>query len=174
MCARLCISSHSLYLLHKIHKHYSIDFGLSKRYDTHRSFNSLSKLQSFVGTPNYVAPEILESDSNRGYTHSCDLWSIGVLAYALLSAKSPFRRENESETYKAIKKGVYSFPSHDWEGISEEAKDFIRQLLVKDARQRPSAVELRKHPWIKDALKNDRGTTKKSGGFFTKMFRGKK
>ena len=131
-------------------------------------------MQSFVGTPNYVAPEILESDSNRGYTHSCDLWSIGILAYALLSAKSPFRRENESETYKAIKKGEYSFPSHEWEAISEEAKDFIRQLLVKDARQRPSAVELRKHPWIKDALKNDRGTTKKSGGFFTKMFRGKK
>ena len=148
----------------------SIDFGLSKRYDTHRSFNSLSKLQSFVGTPNYVAPEILELDSNRGYTHSCDLWSIGVLAYALLSAKSPFRRENESETYKAIKKGEYTMI----DDISDEAKDFIRQLLVKDARQRPSAVELRKHPWIKDALKNDRGTTKKSGGFFTKMFRGKK
>jgi serine/threonine protein kinase len=91
-----------------------------------------------------------------------------------LSAKSPFRRESESETYKAIKKGEYTFPSHDWESISEEAKDFIRQLLVKDARQRPSAVELRKHPWIKDALKNDRGATKKSGGFFTKIFRGKK
>lgn len=148
----------------------AIDFGLSKRYDTHRSFNSLSKLRSFVGSPNYVAPEILELDSNRGYTHSCDLWSIGVLAYALLSAKSPFRRENESETYKAIKKGEYTMI----DGVSDEAKDFIRQLLVKDARQRPSAVELRKHPWIKDALKNDRGTTKKSGGFFSKMFRGKK
>ena len=153
------------------------DFGLSKRYDTHRSFGSLSKLQSFVGTPHYAAPEILVPDSDRGYTHSCDIWSVGILAYALLSAKPPFHGKTESETYKAIKKGEYTFPSRDWDGISTEAKDFIRHLLVKDARQRPSAVELRKHPWIKDALKNDRGVTTKEAkglGFFKKVFGGKK
>lgn len=131
-------------------------------------------MQSFVGTTAYVAPEILETDSDRGYTHSCDIWSIGILAYALLSAKPPFHGKNDTETCTAIKKGEYTFPSRDWDGISEEAKDFIRQLLVKDARQRPSALELRKHPWIKDALKNDRGMTKKSGGFFRKVFGGKK
>eukprot|EP00986_Skeletonema_menzelii_P020783 scaffold32299_cov171-Skeletonema_menzelii.AAC.5 len=117
---------------------------------------------------------ILETDSDRGYTHSCDIWSIGILAYALLSAKPPFHGKNDTETCTAIKKGEYTFPSRDWDGISEEAKDFIRQLLVKDARQRPSALELRKHPWIKDSLKNDRGMTKKSGGFFRKVFGGKK
>ena len=70
---------------------------------------------------------------------------------------------------------VNTFPSRDWGGISEQAKDFIRQLLVKDARERPSAFQLRKHPWIKDALKNDRGMTKskKGGGFFRKAFGGK-
>ena len=109
-------------------------------------------------------------------THSCDLWSIGILAYALLSAKPPFHGKNENETYTAIKKGEYTFPSCDWDGISEEAKDFIRHLLVMDARQRPSAVELRKHPWIKDALKNDQGISnskRKRGGFFKKVFGGK-
>ena len=92
-----------------------------------------------------------------------------------MSAKPPFCGKNDTETCTAIKKGEYTFPSHDWGGISEQAKDFIRQLLVKDARERPSALELRKHPWIKDALKNDRGMTKskKGGGFFRKAFGGK-
>lgn len=151
-----------------------IDFGLSKRYDTHRSFGSLSKLNSFVGTNAYIAPEVLESKDSRGqrggYTHSCDVWSIGVLAYALLSAKPPFYGNTDSEIFTAIKKGEYTFPNSDWDGISDDAKDFIRSILVKDESQRPHAIDLRSHLWIKDALKNDRGVTKKAkGGFFKKV-----
>ena len=145
-----------------------IDFGLSKRYDTHRSFGSLNKLGSFVGTNYYLAPEVLESE----YTHSCDLWSLGVLAYALLSGRPPFYGKDNDEIFEKIRNfddesGV-QFPASDWSDVSEDAKNFIRQLLVKDEKQRPSALELRRHPWIKDALKNDKISQKV--GFFKKAF----
>ena len=160
-----------------------IDFGLSKRYDTHRSFGSLNKLNSFVGTTTYMAPELVtvkygiveEDKETPGYTHSCDLWSLGILAYALLSGRPPFYGKDDEELFDRIRNcdefGV-QFPQSDWNGVSDEAKDFIRKLLVKDERKRPSALEVRSHPWIKHALKNDRVTQKV--GFFKKMFGGKK
>lgn len=114
--------------------------------------------------------EAKDSQGERGYTHHCDIWSIGILAYALLSAKPPFYGNTDSEIFASIKKGEYTFPSSDWDGISEEAKDFIRSILVKDESYRPSAISLRNHPWIKDALKFDHGMTKKAkGGFFKKV-----
>jgi len=130
-----------------------IDFGLSKSYNTHHRFPSLPRLTSFVGTNYYVAPEILSAE---GYTHSCDLWGIGVLAYALLSAKPPFNGRSDKEIYYKIKHiddkdGGVQFPSPDWDAISLEAKDFIRKLLVKDVEQRPSAAALLDHPWIRNA-----------------------
>ena len=85
-----------------------IDFGLSKRYDTHRSFGSLAKLSSFVGTNFYQAPEVVEES---GYTHSCDLWSVGILAYALLSAKPPFGGKDDEKfttTLATVMRGVYN------------------------------------------------------------------
>lgn len=114
-------------------------------------------------------------DTNRGYTHACDLWSLGVLTYALLSAKPPFYGTTNSEIFAAIEKCEVTFPLSDWDGISDGAKDFILQLLVKDEKHRPSAVELRSHPWIRDALKNDPGmvrNVKGGGGFFKKVFGG--
>ena len=140
-----------------------IDFGLSKSYNTHHRFSSLEKLSSFVGTNYYVAPEVLSAD---GYTHSCDLWGIGVLAYALLSAKPPFNGRSDKEIYYKIKHcdaegGGVQFRSPDWDAISEEAKDFIAKLLVKDASARPSATALLNHPWIQNAT--ERATEEENG-----------
>ena len=151
------------------------------RYDTHRSFSSLAKLSSFVGTNVYMAPEVIECGSRGGYTHSCDLWSVGVLAYALLSSKPPFHGNDNKEIWNKIRHcdevGV-QFPEEDWEGVSDDAKDFIQQLLVKDVTQRPSAIELRRHPWIKDALKKNevlanaanKDVTKGKKNFIRKVF----
>ena len=127
-----------------------IDFGLSRKYNTHHRLGSLKKLSSFVGTKYYVAPEVL----NHSYTHAADLWSIGVLAYALLSAQAPFVGRDDQEIYDKIthcdSTGV-EFPSPDWDHVTAEAKDFIRSLLVKDAATRPTACELLEHPWIINA-----------------------
>jgi serine/threonine protein kinase len=128
-----------------------IDFGLSRRYNTHHRFASLPKLTSFVGTKFYVAPEVL----NHSYTHAVDLWSIGVLAYALLSAKAPFMGRNDQELFDKIERcgEELKFPSPDFDNVSETAKDFIRQLLVKDEASRPTACELLGHPWMMQAMK---------------------
>ena len=128
-----------------------IDFGLSRRYDTHHRFASLPKLTSFVGTKLYVAPEVL----NHSYTHAVDLWSIGVLAYALLSAKAPFMGRNDQELFDKIQHcgEELKFPSPDFDNVSELAKDFIRQLLVKDESSRPLAIDLLGHPWMMKAAK---------------------
>jgi calcium-dependent protein kinase len=96
-------------------------------------------------------------DTNRGYTHACDLWSLSVLTYALLSPKPPFYGTTDSEIFAAIEKCEVTFPLSD---PIAKAKDFILQLRVKDERHRPSAVELWSHPWIRDALKNDPGMVK--------------
>ena len=123
-----------------------IDFGLSRKYNTHHRFCSLKKLTSFVGTKLYVAPEVL----NHSYTHAVDLWSVGVLAYALLSARAPFTGRNDQELFDKIQHcgEQLKFPSPDFDAVSEEAKHFIRSLLVKDESNRPTACELLDHPWM--------------------------
>ena len=157
-----------------------IDFGLSRRYNTHHRFGSLKKLTSFVGTKHYVAPEVL----NNSYTHAADLWSIGVLAYALLSAKAPFTGRDDQELFDHIRHcdetGV-EFPSPDFDEVSDIAKHFIRILLVKDESLRPRAHELLGHPWMVRArhwqveMKNEEGNnTNRSIFKKVSLFGGKK
>jgi len=122
-----------------------IDFGLSRRYNTHHRVGSLKKLTSFVGTKFYVAPEVL----NHSYTHAADVWSIGILAYELLSAKSPFSGRTDQELFDKIQACCdVKFQSPGFDDISDDAKDFIRCLLVKDEDSRPTASELLDYPWM--------------------------
>ena len=152
-----------------------IDFGLSRRYNTHHRFGSLKKLTSFVGTKFYVAPEVL----NHSYTHAVDVWSIGVLAYALLSAKAPFMGRNDQELFDKIQScgEELKFPSPDFDYVSNEAKDFIRGLLVKDEANRPTACELLDHPWMtkaaqwKDEIDAAASENNSKSSVFKKLFR---
>lgn len=151
-----------------------IDFGLSRRYNTHHRFSSLPKLSSFVGTKIYVAPEVL----NHSYTHAVDLWSVGVLAYALLSAKAPFMGRNDQELFDKIQHcgQELKFPSPDFDKVSDEAKDFIRSLLVNDEANRPTACELLNHRWMvkadrwKDEIDAAATAGGKSSSVFKKLF----
>ncbi len=104
-----------------------------------------------MGTKLYVAPEVL----NKSYTHAVDLWSVGVLAYALLSAKAPFMGRNDQELFDKIQHcgDELKFPSPDFDNVSETAKDFIRLLLVKDDERRPLASDLLSHPWMMQAIR---------------------
>jgi calcium-dependent protein kinase len=104
-----------------------IDFGLS-RYDNQNA----GVMKTKVGTPYYVAPEVL----NREYTKSCDIWSIGVITYILLCGYPPFYGDSDNEIFSSVRTGLFDFPSPDWDGISESAKDFICCLLKKDPSQR--------------------------------------
>ena len=88
-----------------------------------------------MGTPFYVAPEVLRGKYNK----LCDLWSIGVIAYVLLSGFPPFFGETNKETYRKILKCDYDFDEEEWKGVSEEAKDFVRRLLVLKIENRMTA-----------------------------------
>lgn len=118
-----------------------IDFGLS-RHDT----QNFGVMKTKVGTPYYVAPEVL----NREYTKSCDIWSIGVITYILLCGYPPFYGDSDNQIFDSVRCGRFDFPSPDWDCISDAAKDFICCLLRKEPPKRLTASQALKHKWIKE------------------------
>eukprot|EP00752_Nemacystus_decipiens_P008887 g7932.t1 len=115
-----------------------IDFGLSRFEDMQ------SAMTTRVGTPYYIAPEVL----SRKYDKACDLWSIGVITYILLAGYPPFYGESDQEIFASVRHGYFDFPSPEWDNISVEAKDFITQLLQKDPAARMSATQSINHSWF--------------------------
>lgn len=117
------------------------DFGLSTR------FVDGELLTESVGSPNYAAPELLI----RGMTYDgrlVDVWSCGVVLYALLAGCLPFDADAIPELFKLIKSGEYSIPGF----FSREASDLVRRMLSVDPKQRISIAEIQEHPWLSDVL----------------------
>lgn len=104
------------------------DFGLA----TKISFPG-EKRKTICGTPNYIAPEILES---KGHSYEVDVWSFGVIMYTLVYGRPPFESKDVKETYKKIKSGVFSFP--DTLSVSQSLKDLILGTLQRDPVKRPT------------------------------------
>jgi calcium-dependent protein kinase len=104
-----------------------IDFGLSRHDDT-----DLGVMVTKVGTPYYVAPEVLK----REYTNSCDIWSIGVITYILLCGYPPFYGDSDTQIFESVRVAKFDFPSPEWDDISDAAKEFVIELLRKDPIQR--------------------------------------
>ena len=98
-----------------------------------------------------MAPEVL----NREYTKSCDIWSIGVITYILLCGYPPFYGDTDNQIFDSVRTARFDFPSPDWDGISEAAKDFICSLLRKDPSKRLTAAEAYEHKWIREMTKRD-------------------
>ena len=115
-----------------------IDFGLSKDYS--EDFF----MQAPSGSPYYIAPEVFELK----YTYKCDLWSMGVVMYILLSGKVPFPGECNKEIIENVMKGDFHFKHESFSTVSDVAKDLIQHLLVKDYDKRYSASDAFLHPWI--------------------------
>ena len=110
------------------------DFGLAKKL----SFRD-EKISEMVGTPAYMAPEILE---NKGYSLEVDIWSLGVIMYYLIIGKLPFNKQNQED----IKRVSYTFPKKAI--ISRAAKSLIEQILVKDPKERPSLKQILRHDFF--------------------------
>ena len=110
------------------------DFGLAKKL----SFPD-EKISERVGTPAYMAPEILE---NMGYSLEVDIWSLGVIMYYLIIGKLPFNKPNQED----IKRVSYTFPKKAI--ISRAAKSLIEQILVKDPKERPSLKQILRHDFF--------------------------
>jgi calcium-dependent protein kinase len=119
-----------------------IDFGMSK------VFNEGVPLTAIHGTVYYVAPEVLTGK----YDKACDVWSIGVITYMLLSGSPPYAGQQDYEIIQKIKTSEVSFEGPRWIGISQEAKNFVTWLLTRDPKKRPTALEAMNHPWLKSML----------------------
>lgn len=94
--------------------------------------------------PEYVAPEVT---NNEGVSFSADMWSVGIITYILLSGISPFRGNNDKETLMKIREGKWEFDDR-WKSISEDAKDFIRSLLMYNVERRMDITAALAHPWL--------------------------
>uniref|UniRef100_A0A8D8U7T9 Twitchin n=1 Tax=Cacopsylla melanoneura TaxID=428564 RepID=A0A8D8U7T9_9HEMI len=116
-----------------------IDFGLATKLDP----NEVVKIST--GTAEFAAPEIVEREPVGFYT---DMWAVGVLAYVLLSGLSPFAGENDVDTLKNVKACDWEFDEEAFRNVSEEGKDFIRRLLLRNKEKRMTAHECLLHSWL--------------------------
>ena len=132
------------------------DFGLARLLDE----GSLAS--TTCGTPGYVAPEVLKQ---RPYGKECDIWSIGVVAFILLSGTPPFYEEDNFALFEQIKACKYDFEVETWNSVSAEAKDLISKILVADPAKRITCEGMMNHPWMKMNLDSEKkldGDVKKS------------
>ena len=101
--------------------------------------------KSMVGTPYYIAPEVLK----RNYNEKCDIWSMGVILYILLCGYPPFNGKNNRELYNEIQFREPDFSGEEWENVSGDAKKLIKMCLIKDMNKRPTSKEILKNKWLK-------------------------
>uniref|UniRef100_A0A672SVD7 non-specific serine/threonine protein kinase n=1 Tax=Sinocyclocheilus grahami TaxID=75366 RepID=A0A672SVD7_SINGR len=142
------------------------DLGSGIKLNSDRSPISTPELLTPCGSAEYMAPEVVEAFNEEAsiYDKRCDLWSLGVILYIMLSGYPPFVGRCGTDCgwdwgepcqacqcmlFESIQEGKYEFPEKDWAHISPAAKDLITKLLVQDAKDRLSAAQVLHHPWVK-------------------------
>ena len=106
------------------------DLGLATRLE-----DKDEKRKTICGTPNYIAPEVIQNDkSKRGHSFEVDIWSMGVIMFTILVGKPPYEAKDVKGTYQRILANEYAFPSHVQ--LSADAMDLIRSMLKTDPKER--------------------------------------
>ena len=140
-----------------------IDFGLSKKYGKTQGNNktniATTMMNDMVGTIYTMAPEVLEG---RHYNEKCDVWSLGVITFMLVSSSVPFFGDTRKETAAQIlqQPRIWKLTGHRWQGITTQAKDYIRKTMVHDVTERPSATQALMHPWLESYSNTDKEESK--------------
>lgn len=114
-----------------------IDFGLSRR---HKSNDA--PMMNRVGTPFYMSPAVVRGE----YDRSCDIWSVGIVAYILLTGYPPFNGHNDVEIHESVRLGQVIFDDVIWGNLSGESMDFMHMMLCQSVGC--SAEEALRHPWM--------------------------
>ncbi|XP_039096562.1 myosin light chain kinase, smooth muscle isoform X5 [Hyaena hyaena] len=122
-----------------------IDFGLA------RKLENAGSLKVLFGTPEFVAPEVINYEP---ISYATDMWSIGVICYILVSGLSPFMGDNDNETLANVTSATWDFDDEAFDEISDDAKDFISNLLKKDMKNRLNCTQCLQHPWLMKDTKN--------------------
>ncbi|KAF8727959.1 hypothetical protein HU200_018531 [Digitaria exilis] len=115
-----------------------IDFGLSVFFKPGEVFTEV------VGSPYYIAPEVLQ----KHYGPEADIWTAGVILYVLLSGTPPFWADTQRGVYDKVLDGHFDLESEQWHRISDSAKDLIRKMLCPCPSERLKAHDVLKHPWM--------------------------
>lgn len=115
-----------------------IDFGTS------RYFKKKENMNLVIGSPYYIAPEVLDGS----YNEKCDIWSCGVILFVLLSGCPPFDADTREELAMQIKTSKVEFDSYEWNHVSQKAKDLVLKMLNRDVKKRLSAEDVLNHPWL--------------------------
>ncbi|KAL1880191.1 hypothetical protein VTK73DRAFT_6222 [Phialemonium thermophilum] len=117
------------------------DFGLAALLVTGKDMHTIRRT-TLCGTPNYIAPEILEK-GKKGHDHMVDIWSLGIIMYAMLTSKPPFQSSTTDEIYRRARERDYDWPVRDGPSgyISQEAKELVARML-EDADMRPSPDDI--------------------------------
>lgn len=93
-----------------------------------------------------MAPEVIDDQ----YGRECDIWSLGVLLYNMLSACNPFEEDEPDEMFAAIKRGRFNIHDGPWKDVSDSAKDLIIHMLIVDPKLRLTITGVLNHPWFRD------------------------
>ena len=120
-----------------------IDFGCAKIFSKHKT-----NFGEIIGTLIYCSPEVLKNNYNK----ECDIWSCGVIMYALLSGHFPFYGKTEDEIKKKILSGKFDFNPKYFKDVSDKAKDLIKKCLIYDKYKRISAEDALKHEFFMDDI----------------------
>jgi calcium-dependent protein kinase len=115
-----------------------IDFGTSLIFKKKNS-----SMFDRVGTAYYISPEVIDGY----YDEKCDVWSAGIILYVLLCGYPPFNGKDDDEIFLKIKRKNYSFPSPEWDNISQDAKDLL-QSIICDQFMRLNDEQVLNHPWV--------------------------
>lgn len=139
-----------------------IDFGLACEFKP-----GTASLKTKVGTPYYIAPQVLLG----AYSEACDMWSCGVLMYVLLCGYPPFRG-SEKEILKKVQAAYIVFDSDHWGAISRDAVDLVQATVRKVERKRYTAEQALGHSWIKETVKRTTNMELELDNSFLKRLRG--
>lgn len=123
------------------------DFGIAKMLDSPNEV-----LNTMAGSFGYAAPEVM---TKAGHGKAVDIWSLGVITYTLLCGYSPFRSETIPELIEETRSGNIIFHERYWKDVSQDAKDFIGELLQPQPDERPTCRQALEHRWLKGETATD-------------------
>ncbi|KAM9461680.1 serine/threonine-protein kinase 33 isoform 2-T2 [Clarias gariepinus] len=129
------------------------DFGLSVQKGGVGIWNML---YTTCGTLTYMAPEVI---SGYPYSQLCDMWSIGIIMYMLLSGEPPFKSSSVEQMLEMIKKAELNFSAPVWSSVTDAAKMVLSCLLKADPAHRITASELLHNPWVMGDTSTDASPT---------------
>ncbi|MCJ1283654.1 Cell cycle serine/threonine-protein kinase cdc5/MSD2 [Xylographa opegraphella] len=123
------------------------DFGLAAILITESDVTAVSRRTTLCGTPNYIAPEILER-GRKGHDYKVDVWALGVIFFALLTGYPPFSDKVQEEIYRKVRCLEYTWPANARNDYPEEAKALVSSLLKTSAEERPEPDKIVGHSFF--------------------------